>query len=196
MTSAFCNWIGYKLKKMKFRKIIYLTQQIWLMDHKVHIFAINSNPSPYKYTCCSGFVINIYIPHLWQAPSLLSWNDYVNWSLIDQMNRIPFFWYCFNYFFLYCCAGWGYVVAFTKVLTIYQIYHTWIHPLYHSPLYPHALIPGIVSTGIILHLHACVHIFCTIFTLLSPFSTTSTFYWYQNSPTPPGLGLPSCSPIV
>jgi hypothetical protein len=118
MTSAFCNWIGYKLKKMKFRKIIYLTQQIWLMDHKVHIFAINSNPSPYKYTCCSGFVINIYIPHLWQAPSLLSWNDYVNWSLIDQMNRIPFFWYCFNYFFLYCCAGWGYVVAFTKVLTM------------------------------------------------------------------------------
>jgi hypothetical protein len=25
-------------------------------------------------------------------------------------------------FFFYCCAGWGYIVAFTKVLTIYQIY--------------------------------------------------------------------------
>jgi hypothetical protein len=31
-----------------------------------------------------------------------------------------------------CCAGWGYTVAFTKVLIMYQIYHTWIHPLHHS----------------------------------------------------------------
>jgi hypothetical protein len=30
--------------------------------------------------------------------------------------------------FLPYCAGWGYIVAFTKVLTIYQICHTWIHP--------------------------------------------------------------------
>jgi hypothetical protein len=30
-----------------------------------------------------------------------------------------------------CCAGWGYIVSFTKVLTIY---HTWVHPLSHSPL--------------------------------------------------------------
>jgi hypothetical protein len=38
----------------------------------------------------------------------------------------------FSYnFFLLC---WGYIVAFMKVLTIYQIYHTWIHPLHHSPL--------------------------------------------------------------
>jgi hypothetical protein len=37
-------------------------------------------------------------------------------------------------FFFYCCAGWGYIVAFRKVLTIYQIYHSWIHPLYHFPL--------------------------------------------------------------
>jgi hypothetical protein len=26
--------------------------------------------------------------------------------------------------FYCCCAGWGYIVAFTKVLTMYQIYHT------------------------------------------------------------------------
>jgi hypothetical protein len=26
--------------------------------------------------------------------------------------------------FFYCCAGWGYIVAFTKVLTMYQIYHS------------------------------------------------------------------------
>jgi hypothetical protein len=35
--------------------------------------------------------------------------------------------------FLLC---WGYIVAFTKVLTIYQIHHTWIHPLHHFPLFP------------------------------------------------------------
>jgi hypothetical protein len=51
--------------------------------------------------------------------------------------------------FLNCCTGWGYIVAFTKVPKIYQIYHTWIHPLHHSPLSYHPLIPGIVSTGFI-----------------------------------------------
>jgi hypothetical protein len=33
------------------------------------------------------------------------------------------------FFFFYCRSGWGYTVAFTKVLTMYQICHTWIHPL-------------------------------------------------------------------
>jgi hypothetical protein len=31
-------------------------------------------------------------------------------------------------FFFFNCAGWGYIVAFTKVLTMYQLCHTWIHP--------------------------------------------------------------------
>jgi hypothetical protein len=35
------------------------------------------------------------------------------------------------FLFFYCCAG--YIVTFTKVLTIYQIYHNWILPMYHSP---------------------------------------------------------------
>jgi hypothetical protein len=47
----------------------------------------------------------------------------------------------------YYCAGWRYVVALIKVLTIYQIYHTCIHPLHHSPL--STPIPGTVSTDII-----------------------------------------------
>jgi hypothetical protein len=42
---------------------------------------------------------------------------------------------CFLFLF-YCCPGWGYIVAFTKVLAIYQIYPTWIHPLHHSPSFP------------------------------------------------------------
>jgi hypothetical protein len=31
----------------------------------------------------------------------------------------------------YCFAEWWYIVAFIK-LTVYQIYHTLIHPLQHS----------------------------------------------------------------
>jgi hypothetical protein len=40
-------------------------------------------------------------------------------------------------------------------------------------LYTPSLIPGVVSTGIIVHLHACVHSVCTTFSLLHPFSTFS-----------------------
>jgi hypothetical protein len=38
--------------------------------------------------------------------------------------------YLFWYSFFLC---WGFIVAFTKVLTLYQKYHTWIHPLHHFP---------------------------------------------------------------
>jgi hypothetical protein len=40
--------------------------------------------------------------------------------------------YLFIYLLLLCWVG--YIVAFTKVLRIYQIYHTWIYLLHHSPL--------------------------------------------------------------
>jgi hypothetical protein len=36
----------------------------------------------------------------------------------------------------YYYAGWGYFVAFTWLLAMYQIYHTWIHLLNHSPSSP------------------------------------------------------------
>jgi hypothetical protein len=42
-----------------------------------------------------------------------------------------------------------YIVAFAEVYTIYQIYHTRIHPLNHSPLFLSPPIPGIVSIGLI-----------------------------------------------
>jgi hypothetical protein len=38
----------------------------------------------------------------------------------------------FNVFYVllfYCWAGWGYILTFTKVIIMYQIHHTWIHPL-------------------------------------------------------------------
>jgi hypothetical protein len=34
-----------------------------------------------------------------------------------------------QFLLFYCCAGRGYIVAFTKVLTICQMYHTCIHHL-------------------------------------------------------------------
>jgi hypothetical protein len=39
-------------------------------------------------------------------------------------------------------------VAFTKVLSMYQVYHTWIHPLHHCLLSLPTHIPGMVSIGI------------------------------------------------
>jgi hypothetical protein len=77
----------------------------------------------------------------------------------------------------------GYIVAFTKVLRIYQLYHTWIHPFHHSPLFSSPLIPEILSTGIFFQLHTCVHSICTIFTLLHPFPTSSSLLLVPNTPS-------------
>jgi hypothetical protein len=43
-------------------------------------------------------------------------------------------------------------------------------------------VPGIVSTGLIFHLHTWVHNICTIFTLLHPFPTSSHYHCYQPPP--------------
>jgi hypothetical protein len=64
----------------------------------------------------------------------------------------------------------GYIVAFTKVLTIYQIYPTWIHCLHHSPLFPSPSIPVIVSTEIIFSIYIHVYI---VFALYLPFHVLS-----------------------
>jgi hypothetical protein len=77
------------------------------------------------------------------------------------------------FFFYYCFAGWGYIVTFTKVLTIYQIYHTWIHPLHHSAFttpFPHA---SNSFNKYHFSIYICVHNICTIFMLLHHFSTFS-----------------------
>jgi hypothetical protein len=73
--------------------------------------------------------------------------------------------------FFYCCAGWAYILAFTKILTMYQIYGTWIHPLLCLHLFP--LIPEIGSTGVILYLHTFVHNIYTLFTFIHSFPITS-----------------------
>jgi hypothetical protein len=100
-----------------------------------------------------------------------------------------FFSPCFaNVFLTFVCfipllLSWmGYTVAFTNVLIVYQIYHTWLHLLHTILLYPPPPIPEIVSRGLIFAFtYMCVHSFCTIFTLLWP---------------PAGSVPPSCSPIL
>jgi hypothetical protein len=61
-------------------------------------------------------------------------------------------------------------VTFTKFLTIY---HSWIHPLHHSPL----SIPGIVSTC--QHFHTWLYNISTTFILLHPFLMSFPSHWYQ-----------------
>jgi hypothetical protein len=82
------------------------------------------------------------------------------WEKSQWVCRWPHLRYLFfnGYFFLYYCAGWGYTVTFAQVLTMYPICHTWIHPLYSSPLPSPPQIPGIVSTGInFAFIHMCTH---------------------------------------
>jgi hypothetical protein len=91
----------------------------------------------------------------------------------NSVERISFI-SSFFYYIFYCCCRLGYIVAFTKVLTICQINHTWIHPftiLLHS-LSPPPLLTQFQQISFF-YLHACVHSICTIFTLLRNFPTFS-----------------------
>jgi hypothetical protein len=84
----------------------------------------------------------------------------------------------FVLFFFYCRAGWKHIVAFTKVLTVNQLCHA--SPTHTTVLCPPSPISGVASTGIILHLHAYVHIFAPYspFYSLSPSLLPS--HWFHN----------------
>jgi hypothetical protein len=72
----------------------------------------------------------------------------------------------FSFYFFPLLLCWGeYTVAFTKIFTTCQMYHTCFTPS-TIPLNP----PSLDS---LLQLHACVHIFCTVFVFLPPFLATS-----------------------
>jgi hypothetical protein len=70
-------------------------------------------------------------------------------------------------------AGWGYIVAFTKLLKIYQIYHNWILSFHHSLLFIPPFLEKFQQVSFF-YLHMCVHHFCTMFTLPCPFPTSSS----------------------
>jgi hypothetical protein len=86
--------------------------------------------------------------------------------------------------FPYYFAGWGNIVAFTRVLTMYQIYHTWIHPFHCSPLSPSPYTRNNFN-----RCHFCIylHVF-TVFAPCSPSYPLSLppppFHWYH-VPSPP-----------
>jgi hypothetical protein len=67
--------------------------------------------------------------------------------------------YFYLFIFFYCFVGQGYIVAFTKALTMCQIHHTWIHPSI-ALFYPSPPVPGTVSTGIVFTFtYMCTHYF-------------------------------------
>jgi hypothetical protein len=83
---------------------------------------------------------------------------------------------------MYCCAGWGYIVAFTKALTMYQIYHTWIHLLHHSPL---SSLPHSWNSFNRSYFSIYVH----VYTVFAPYSPSLSLpsppsHWYQPPPPP------------
>jgi hypothetical protein len=83
----------------------------------------------------------------------------------------------FFYFCFYCCAG-GYIVAFTKVLTMYQMYHTCIRPLHHF-LSLHS--SNSFNRCHFSYTYTFIQI-CTIFTLPHPFPTSSPLPLVSSSP--------------
>jgi hypothetical protein len=52
----------------------------------------------------------------------LSFNMASNYDSVVLPGRFEHIW---DFFSIYCCAEWGFIVAFTfiRVLTMYQIYH-------------------------------------------------------------------------
>jgi hypothetical protein len=78
---------------------------------------------------------------------------------------------------LYCCARWEYIVAFTKFLPMYQIYHTWIHSLNHSPL-----CSSPESWNSFNRYNFCIYIH--VYTVFAPYSPSYSF----SLPPPPPTG--------
>jgi hypothetical protein len=70
--------------------------------------------------------------------------------------------YLFRFIYLLLC--WGYIVTFTKVLIIY---HSWIYPFHHSPLFP---LPHSWNSFNRFHFSVYIH----VYTILTPYSASYT----------------------
>jgi hypothetical protein len=127
---------------------------------------------------CSEYVRSV-CGETWVYKKSLTYKAIKHIKCFYLFKVLPFLFYIFNgwlhflqcdiacfrkIFSLYCCAGWGYIVAFTQV----QIYHTWIHLLYPSPLSV-SYIPGVVSIGIIFFIYIHVYTFLHYIQPLTPF---------------------------
>jgi hypothetical protein len=108
------------------------------------------------------------------------------YSWFSFLSFFPFF------SFLYCCTGQGYIEALAKVLTMYQIYHTWIHPLHHSLSSP---LPNsqnsFNNSHFSTYIHVYLHYIHTVCILLPHFPITSAL---TSANLPPQNVF--CSPIL
>jgi hypothetical protein len=97
------------------------------------------------------------------------------------------------YYFYYCCAGCGCIIVFTKVLTMYQIYHTWIH---HLSCCLSSSLPWLWNSFNRYHFSICIH----VWTLFVPYSSSYLFPCHlppstnTTPPTPWRTCSTSCSP--
>jgi hypothetical protein len=106
------------------------------------------------------------------------------WHFLPFVDSIAFF-------PLYCCAGWGYIVASANVVSVYQLYHIWIHPFHRYSLSPSPRFMEEFQQVSFFHLHACVHSFAP-YSLSYPLSPPpSPSHWCQ----PSSLGR-TCSALL
>jgi hypothetical protein len=104
-----------------------------------------------------------------------------------------------NWFILFFIGvGWGCIAAFTKFLTIYHIYQTWIHPLPGSPLF---LLPQYWNSfnrylfNIYIHMYTVFAPYSPSCSLTSPPSPSHCYQHPSTTTTTPVQDLFHCHPI-
>jgi hypothetical protein len=98
----------------------------------------------------------------------------------ERLKRVKEMWlFLSDSYYLFIFIVLGYIVGFTKVLTIYQVYHSWIHPLHLSPLSP----PHPWNSFNRSHFSIYIHV-CTVFGLYS------SLYTLCPHPPPPTVPTP------
>jgi hypothetical protein len=117
--------------------------------------------------------MNLYL--LKQVQDYGESSDSTHWECVERrvvLLLLHYYYYYYYYILVFYCVGSGYIVAFTNLM-IYQIYHSWIHPLHCSPLssLPHSRISFIRS-----HFFIYIH----VYTVFAPYSPSHTV-----SPPPP-----------
>jgi hypothetical protein len=88
--------------------------------------------------------------------------------------------------FLLLLCWWGYIIAFTKILTTNHIYHTWIEPLYCSLSFP---LPWFVemTTANFVFIFLDKKIFCVIAMLGIELETYHMLRKHSNTELSPSL---------
>jgi hypothetical protein len=97
----------------------------------------------------------------------------------------------FSFSFVYYCPGWRYIVTFTKVLKMYQIYHSWIHLVHCYLSSPFPWFLEQFQQVSFLHLHIYIIYIWYIFA-----SYTSSYPFPRHLPAPTGATHSTCSTLL